>query len=383
VRILLASDKFKGSLPADEVTRILRDTLGRELPEASFDCCPIADGGEGTTAALIGALGGEWRESRVTDARGRPIVTRHGLVAARRLAVLEMSAASGLSLVSDLPLDPAQASTYGTGELLLAASAGADEVVMGIGGSATNDGGLGMALALGWNFLRADGSSFRPTLDNLTEATRLFPPTARLPRIRVACDVDNPLLGARGATRIYGPQKGVADFGWFEARLTHLADLAERHLERRLRELPGAGAAGGLGFGLMAFAGAELTSGFALVAETLGLEARIRAADLVITGEGRLDAQSLNGKGPSGVAGMARRLGRPVVAFAGSVDPAVLAAGIVDLAIGIQPLGMSVDESMRRAGELLQVSATAAAPNLRRMVATQRDGLQEPRDLFT
>jgi glycerate kinase len=133
----------------------------------------------------------------------------------------------------------------------------------------------------------------------------------------------------------------------------------------------------------MAFAGAELTSGFALVAETLGLEARIRAADLVITGEGRLDAQSLNGKGPSGVAGMARRLGRPVVAFAGSVDPAVLAAGIVDLAIGIQPLGMSVDESMRRAGELLQVSATAAAPNLRRMVATQRDGLQEPRDLFT
>jgi glycerate kinase len=364
VRILLASDKFKGSLPADEVTRILRDTLGRELPEASFDCCPIADGGEGTTAALIGALGGEWRESRVTDARGRPIVTRHGLVAAQRLAVFEMSAASGLSLVSDLPLDPAQASTYGTGELLLAASTGADEVVMGIGGSATNDGGLGMALALGWTFLRADGSSFQPTLDNLTEATRLFPPTARLPRIRVACDVDNPLLGARGATRIYGPQKGVADFGWFEARLTHLADLAERHLERRLRELPGAGAAGGLGFGLMAFAGAELTSGFALVAETLGLEARIREADLVITGEGRLDAQSLSGKGPAGVARAARRLGKPVAAFCGDLDDDPSVTELFDLVVPIRPLDLSVAQAMREARGLLARAAMLHAPQL-------------------
>ena len=364
MRILLASDKFKGSLPADEVTRILRETLGRELPGATFDCCPIADGGEGTTAALVGALGGEWRESRVTDARGRSLLARHGWVASRRLGILEMSAASGLALVADLPPDPAEATTFGTGELLLAAAAGADEVVMGIGGSATNDGGLGMALALGWGFLRADGSPFRPTLRSVTEAASLAPPAACPPRIRVACDVDNPLLGPRGATRVYGPQKGVADFGWFEARLAHLADLVRDHLGRDLREVPGAGAAGGLGFGLMAFAGAELTSGFGLVAETLGLEARIRAADLVVTGEGRLDAQSLSGKGPGGVARAARRLGKPVAAFCGDLADGAEVAALFDLAVPIRPADVTVEQAMREAGTLLARTATVHAARL-------------------
>lgn len=364
MRILLASDKFKGSLAADEVARILAETLGRELPQATFDLCPIADGGEGTTAALIGALGGEWRATQVADARGRPVLARHGWVAARRLAILEMSAASGLALVSDLPLDPAQASTFGTGELLLAAAGGADEVVMGIGGSATNDGGLGMALALGWNFLRADGSAFQPTLDSVTKAARLAPPPRRLPAIRVACDVDNPLLGPRGATRVYGRQKGVRDMAWFETRLAHLADLARDHLGADLREVPGAGAAGGLGFGLMAFAGAELTSGFGLVAATLGLEARIRAADLVITGEGRLDAQSLSGKGPGGVARLARSLGKPVAAFCGDLADGAEVAALFDLAVPIRPRDLPVAESMREARSLLARAAGAHAGEL-------------------
>lgn len=372
MRILLASDKFKGSLPADEVTRVLSETLGRELPGATFDRCPIADGGEGTTAALLGALGGQWRETRVTDARGRPILARHGQVAARRLALVEMSAASGLSLVSDLPLEPAEASTFGTGELLLAAAEGADEVVMGIGGSATNDGGLGMALALGWRFLRADGSSFQPSLATVTEAAGLVPPAAGLPRIRVACDVDNPLLGPRGATRVYGPQKGVRDFGWFEARLAHLADLARVHLGRDLRETPGAGAAGGLGFGLMAFAGGELTPGFALVAETLGLDARIRAADLVITGEGRLDAQSLSGKGPGGVARAARRLGKPVAAFCGDLADGPEVADLFDLAVPIRPVDLPLEQAMRDARALLDRAATLHARRLAELARRTR-----------
>ncbi len=363
MRLLVASDKFKGSLRADEACRAIRDGLAAALPEADVDLCPIADGGEGTTAALVAALGGEWRETRVTDARGRPLLARHGWVGARRLAILEMSAASGLALVADLPPDPAQASTLGTGELLLAAAEGADEVVLGIGGSATNDGGLGMALALGWTFLRADGTPFRPALANVTEAARLAPPARPLPAIRVACDVDNPLLGPRGATRVYGPQKGVRDFAWFEARLEHLADLARDHLGRDLRDIPGAGAAGGLGFGLMAFARASLCPGFGLVAGALDLEARLREADLVITGEGRLDRQSLSGKGPGGVAGMARRLGKPVVAFAGSVEPS--AATLFDLAVPISSGGDDVAESMRRAGERLRASAESHAGEIR------------------
>jgi glycerate kinase len=306
MRLLVACDKFKGSLRADEACRAIRDGLAAALPGAAFDLCPIADGGEGTTAALVEALGGEWRETLVTDARGRPVLARHGAVPSRRLAILEMSAASGLALVGDLPLEPALASTRGTGELLLAAADQAEEVVLGIGGSATNDGGLGLALALGWTFLRGDGTAFQPALANLTEAARILPPTRRLPAIRVACDVDNPLLGPLGATRVYGPQKGVRDFAWFEARLAHLADLARDHLGEDPRDIPGAGAAGGLGFGLMAFARARLSPGFGLVADALGLEARMRGADLVITGEGRLDAQSLQGKGPGGVARMAR-----------------------------------------------------------------------------
>ncbi|MFN7341626.1 MAG: glycerate kinase [Opitutia bacterium] len=363
MRLLVASDKFKGSLRADEACRAIRDGLAAALPGARFDLCPIADGGEGTTAALVEALGGEWRQTQVTDARGRPLLARHGAVPARRLAILEMSAASGLALVGDLPQEPAAASTFGTGELLLAASEGADEIVLGIGGSATNDGGLGMALALGWTFRSADGAPFQPTLANVTEAARLAPPARRLPAIRVACDVDNPLLGPRGATRVYGPQKGVRDFAWFEARLAHLADLARDHLGRDLRDVPGAGAAGGLGFGLMAFAQATLCPGFGLVADALGLESRMRGADLVITGEGRLDRQSLSGKGPGGVAEMARRLGKPVVAFAGSVEPA--AAAIFDLAAPISSGEDDVGESMRRAGERLRACAERHAGEIR------------------
>jgi glycerate kinase len=366
MRILLASDKFKGALSAQGVAQSCEKALKTVFPEAVFDACPMADGGEGTTEAMVAALGGVWRETTVLDAQARPRLARFGWVPVTRVAILEMSAASGLAWVQDLPPQPARASTFGTGEMLLAAAAcGASQIIIGIGGSATNDGGLGVAVALGWRFFRADGSAFQPTLETILEAVRLERPTTPPPKILVACDVDNPLLGPRGATRVYGPQKGVQDFAWFEARLAHLAHLASAANGRDLQDQPGAGAAGGLGFGLMAFAGGQLTSGFALVSAQVGLAERIRQADLVLTGEGRLDEQSLQGKGPVGVAQLAKSLGKKVVGVAGSVTDAPGLRDCFDLLIGIKPADMPLPEAMRRTDELIGRALLAHADELR------------------
>jgi glycerate kinase len=366
MRILLASDKFKGALSAQGVAQSCEKALRTVFPDAVFDACPIADGGEGTTEAMVAALGGVWRETTVLDAQARPRLARFGWVPATRVAILEMSAASGLALVQDLPLQPAHASTFGTGELLLAAMAnGATKVIIGIGGSATNDGGLGVAIALGWRFFRADGSAFQPTLATILDAERLERPATPLPTILVACDVDNPLLGPRGATRVYGPQKGVQDFAWFEARLAHLARLAAAATGQDHQHQPGAGAAGGLGFGLMTFADGSLTSGFALVAAQVGLAERIRQADLVLTGEGRLDDQSLQGKGPVGVAQLAKSLGKKVVGVAGSVTDAPGLREHFDLLIGIKPADMPLPEAIRRTDELIGRALAAHAAELR------------------
>ena len=242
-----------------------------------------------------------------------------------------------------------------------AVAAGSSKLLMGIGGSATNDGGLGVAIALGYRFKGRDGL-FQPSLETLLEAVEILPPEKPwTAEVVVACDVDNPLLGPKGATRIYGPQKGVRDFGWFEARLEKLADLAEALAGRRLRDVPGAGAAGGLGFGLMAFANARLESGFELVASCTGLAERVRRADLVITGEGRLDEQTLNGKGPAGVARMARAAGRRVVAVAGSAQDSTAVRAAFDLTVSVKPPDMPLEEAMRRTEELVESAVAAQA----------------------
>lgn len=366
MRILLASDKFKGALPAQAVAHSCQKALEKVFPGASFDTCPIADGGEGTTDSMVAALGGSWRETTVLDAQARPRLARYGWVQAEKLAVMEMSAASGLAIVSDLPLAPERASTFGTGEMLLAATAaGAAKIIIGIGGSATNDGGLGVAVALGWKFLRADGTAFQPTLATVLEAARLERPPCPWPEILVACDVDNPLLGPRGATRVYGPQKGVQDFAWFETRLAHLAKLAAETVGEDFQDHPGAGAAGGLGFGLMAFAGGRLTSGFELVATQVGLAARIRQADIVLTGEGRIDDQSLQGKGPVGVAKLARSMGKKVIGIAGSVGESPGLRECFDVLIGIKPAELPLAEAMRRTDELIGLALAAHAAELR------------------
>jgi len=365
MRILLASDKFKGALPSPGVAEALRLGLAEIFPEAEFDLCPIADGGEGTTEAMVTALDGAWRTTPATDARGRAIQSRFGWVAAERRAILEMSAASGLALVADLAPDPTQASTFGTGEMLLAARRlGAERILIGIGGSATNDGGLGLALALGHRFERC-GTPFVPTLGTLLEADRLHLATPLFAEMLVACDVDNPLLGPRGATRVYGPQKGVRDFEWFERRLAHLADLAAAARGVDPRETPGAGAAGGLGFGLMAFAEGRLTPGFELVSRQVDLPTRVARADLVVTGEGRLDEQSLCGKGPVGVARLARAQGKPVLGIAGAVADSAELRAQFDLLLAIKPAAMPLAEAMARTADLLTGTIRAHGAELR------------------
>jgi glycerate kinase len=368
MRILIANDKFKGSLEAEKVARHIQNGLENIGIASEIDICPIADGGEGTTGAVTAALRGEILPVKTVDAQGRPISAKIGWVKSSGTAVLEMSAASGIGLVSDLELKPLTASTLGTGILLhKAAEIGAKNILIGIGGSATNDGGLGVAIALGFRFYRR-GHPFQPTLETLLEVDHVAPPSPAWPiEVTVACDVANPLLGPEGATRVYGPQKGVTDFTWFEQRLEHLAGLAEKDLGIVARDIPGAGAAGGLGFGLIAFANGKLVNGFHLVARHIGLESRIAAADLIITGEGRIDGQSLNGKGPVGVAEMARRLGKKTIGIAGSIDDSPELRARFELLFAVKPAEMALPEAMRRTGELIEAAVRREAAAIRRL----------------
>ena len=324
-------------------------------------------------------MNGEWCEAATFDAQNRPVTARYGLVrAAGHLeAIMEMSAASGLAMVSDLPLNPTTASTRGTGLMLEdAIERRAQRIVIGIGGSATNDAGIGMAAALGFRFLDAAGVPLTPIIANMDRLAKIEKPALSCPEILVACDVNNPLLGPHGCTRIYGPQKGVTDFEFFENRLQHLAEIAKRDLGVDHRDVPGVGAAGGLGFGLMTFCGAKLTSGFDLIADLVHLRERIAAADLVITGEGRLDAQTLHGKGPMGVADMARELGKRVAAFAGAIEAEDQLRTRFDLLCAIKPQEMPLAEAMQRGPELLAAAVIAQSPAIRDLLTGPVDRAQ-------
>jgi glycerate kinase len=379
MRILIAIDKFKGSIPATVAAQAIATALKQTLPEATCDLCPIADGGEGTAEAVVTALNGEWCETATFDAQNRPVTARYGLVRAdgQLEAIMEMSSASGLAMVSDLPLNPATTSTCGTGLMLLdAMKRRVQRIVIGIGGSATNDAGIGMAAALGFRFLDAAGVPLAPIIANMDRLAKIEKPAISCPEILVACDVNNPLLGPHGCTSIYGPQKGVTDFEFFENRLQHLAEIAKRDLGVDHREVPGAGAAGGLGFGLMTFCGANLTSGFDLIADLVHLRERIAIAHLVITGEGRLDAQTLHGKGPMGVADMARELGKPVAAFAGAIEAEDQLRTRFDLLCAIKPREMPLAEAILRGPELLAAAVIAQSPAIRDLLTGPVDRAQ-------
>jgi glycerate 2-kinase len=361
MRILIAPDKFKESLTAKEVASAIRDGFHSVFPEADFDLVPIADGGEGTAEIFLEALGGRWVEVAAHDAHGRPITASYAWIPGRELAVIDMSSASGLWRIVDAERNPCRASTFGTGELMAdAIGRGAKDLVVGLGGSATNDAGVGMAVALGWKFLDDQDQLVAPRPADFVRIRRIVPGAARLPCIVIGlCDVKNPLLGELGATRVFGPQKGATPemLTILEGSLCHIAELC-RELGNDYSESPGAGAAGGLGFGLLTFCQASLEPGFQAVARLTDLESKTAHADLVITGEGRLDAQSLHGKAPFEIARLAERHGKPVIGFAGLVEEDIPQ---LDACVPIANGPLTLDDSRRRAAKLLRAAAVRTA----------------------
>jgi glycerate kinase len=325
MKITVAIDSFKGSLSSLESGRAVEAAVARVFPGCEVAVCPLADGGEGTVEAIISATGGRICSVRVTDPLGAPITAEYGITP-EGTAVIEMSAASGITLVPVDKRDPLYTTTYGTGELIAHAVKhnGCKRIIIGIGGSATNDGGAGMLAALGFGLLDFEGTPIKRGAVGLGSLSHIDLRDA-LPElsdceILVACDVTNPLCGANGSSRVFGPQKGATEESvlQMDAWLSSFARLTENALGKDFSNEPGAGAAGGLGFALIAYLGARLKSGIEFVIDTVGLEDQIRDSDLVITGEGRLDGQTCMGKAPAGVATIAKKYGKPVIAFCGA-----------------------------------------------------------------
>lgn len=378
MRVLVAPDKFKGSLSAVAAAEVMARAVAGVFPDAQADLCPLADGGEGFVEAMSSALAAvsrvERRATRVTgplpdqrvEAEWAMVTTPTPDKGDRRLALIEMSAAAGLLLVPPGRTDPADRTTFGVGELLLAAhQQGADEILLGIGGSATIDAGLGMCQAAGHTILRRDGEPVAPhdplcakDLPDIYLIKRgRGSPLDRIP-ITVACDVTSPLAGFGGAAHAFGPQKGATPAQCAEFDRLHAA-IADRTHTRPQADTPGAGAAGGLGWALLSFFNARLVPGFDVVATAARLHDRIARADLVLTGEGRFDRQSLAGKGPAGLARLARSLGRPVYLFAGRIDAdaATEAAGLFTATAPISPSDLSPERAMTGAPGLLHDAA--------------------------
>jgi glycerate 2-kinase len=387
VRILIAPDKFKGTLNASEVAQSIAKGLLDVLPDAQIEIVPMADGGEGTAEAVCDARGCSWLECKVHDPLGREIDARYGWIEQEKLAVMEMSEAAGMRRLSETERDPVRATTFGVGEMILdATKRGANEIIVGLGGSATNDGGFGMARALGFRFFAGE-RELSGAVTELTQLTKIISPEnvagalaaasaqskgrrlaqrplqCGLPKIIAAVDVKNPLLGENGATRVFGPQKGASktDLDNLERALTRLADVVATEFRFDHRNQAGAGAAGGLGFGLLSFCGATIRPGFEVVAEAVGLESKMKDADLVITGEGSLDRQTLEGKTPAGVARLAQKLGKPVFAIVGRAAEDGEVREIFDGIYQNARPGMSQQENMKRAAELLRENARELA----------------------
>jgi glycerate kinase len=360
MRVLVAPDKFKGSLTAEQAAAAIEAGLRRARPDATVVRVPVADGGDGTLAAVL-AAGGRRVQVRATGPTGQPVDAAVALMG--DAAFVEMAEASGLRRLPGGVPAPLEATTYGTGELVRAAlDAGARRLLLGIGGSATTDGGAGMATALGVRLTDADGSELPPGGAALLRLAHVdtagLDPRLGQVEVTVACDVDNPLVGPDGAAAVYGPQKGAGpdDVLLLDSALRRYARVLAEDLGLDLAAVPGAGAAGGLGAGAIAFLGASLRPGIELVLELVGFAERLAGADLVVTGEGALDAQSLRGKAPHGVARAAAGEGVPVVALAGVVEVAereLRAAGFEE-AHALTELEGDVERCKREAGPLLE-----------------------------
>ena len=381
MRILIAPDKFKGALNAREVAENIAKGLRDALPDARIDIVPMADGGEGTAEAICEARGGSWLKCKAHDPLGREIEARYAWIEDGQLAVMEMSEAAGMRRLSESERDPVRATTFGVGEMILdAAGRGANEIIIGLGGSATNDGGFGMARALGFRFdyehppspgfgaaSEQEQEKDKERVTDLVNLSRIEKPhDLNLLKIIAAVDVQNPLLGENGATRVFGPQKSASEdeLNLLEQALTRLADLVAKEFGSDYRDRPGAGAAGGLGFGLISFCGATIRPGFDVVAEAVALESKMKGVDIVITGEGSLDRQTLEGKTPAGVARLARKLGKKVFAIAGRYDGNQQVHELFDEVYQLARSDMSEKEQMKRAGELLREKARELAKAL-------------------
>ena len=365
MNILIAPNAFKDALTATEASDAIATGLLASALACRCERFPVADGGDGTGELLIERLGGERRRAFVRDPLGRRIEASFGLVG--RTAVVEMAAASGLRLLRPNERDPLRASSFGAGQLIKAAlGAGAKQVVLGVGGSATVDGGAGLLVALGADFLDASGA---PLADLPQDLARLevidlagVPPELMGGALIVLCDVESPILGPGGATAVYGPQKGAspAAVKTLEAGLTRFCDVIRRQTGQDVAQLPRGGAAGGVAAGLAGLLGAELVRGIDYFLDETGFDAALERADLVVTGEGRIDAQTLQGKAPMGVAVRARAQGVPVVALAGQIGDAADVARAFDLVLSIADPPRPLAEALAHA----KVDLTAAAKSL-------------------
>lgn len=363
MNILIAPDSFKDCLSARDVALALSRGIKAQIPDANITILPMADGGEGTVESVIDATAGQKIGVRVMDPLMREVSSFYGITGDGETAVIEMAAASGIELLSSDERDPWITSTFGTGQLIRdALDHGVKKILLGIGGSATNDGGAGMAEALGISFSGRFGTipvQGGGTLGELEEISMegLDPRLAQT-EIVVACDVSNPLSGPDGASVVYGPQKG-ADREMVEKldrNLVHFAGIILDQMGKAVSKVPGAGAAGGLGAGLMAFLDARLVQGFSLVAEVCGLEEQVRMADLVITGEGKMDGQTRFGKTPFGVAQLAKKHAKPVIGVAGTLedDAGLLYELGFDLLMPIQEKPGDLAYSLEHAEQLLE-----------------------------
>ena len=375
MKIVIAPDSFKGSASAKQVAEALARGWRKVFPNAELVTVPMADGGEGTMEALVDATGGKMQEVEVSDPLGRPLSACYGILGDGKTAVVEVAAASGLPLLAPSERKPLQTTTYGTGQLIRAAlKEGVERLLIGLGGSATVDGGAGLVSALGARLLDADGQPIGPGGGSLGSLAQIqlgeLPKLIEGVEVLAACDVDNPLTGPNGAAAVFGPQKGAApqDVQVLDQNLAHYAQIISKELQVEVANLPGAGAAGGLGAGLVAFLGAKLIPGIQMVIEASKLEDKLEGCDLVITGEGKLDGQSAGGKTPVGVAKLAekqhscfgrrrlhcRRCRRTVSAWIGAMLS--IAPGPISLEKAIADGEKLLEEAGQRAAKLFALA---------------------------
>ena len=369
MKVVIAPNAFKGTLTSAQAAGAIALGVREVFPDADVVEVPVADGGDGTVEALVSAKHGEYRVARVDGPLGDPVDARFGLIDDARTSVVELATASGLTLIPAPRRDPRLTSTYGFGQLLEDARRdGVGQIIAGIGGSATNDGGAGMAQALGYRLLDAQGRELERGGSALAGLATIdwtgFDPVWTSVNVRVASDVTNPLLGPTGASAVYGPQKGATRevVKELDAALARLAEVIERDLGKRVAQIPGAGAAGGCGAGLIAFLGATLVPGAPLIVEAAGLDAKLAGADLVITGEGRVDGQSAFGKAPAEVARHAKAAGVPVLLIAGSKGPgweALYSSGVTTV-VALTETGIDMRQALNEpAGMLTRATVVA------------------------